>query len=259
MGYETITVTSKFDGQVNEIALGPPPANIVTDRMMSEMASEIARYQREDTAGVKAIVITGQGDHFSYGASVEEHQVDQIKYVLPRFHDLIGRILECPVPTIARIRGRCYGGGLEVALACSMIFADEKAVFAVPEIKLAVFPPVASLLLPFITGQSAASEIVLSGEEFSAADMNWFGVVGRVSEGDLESAVDEFIEKSLLPKSASSLRFTQRVAMRSLATHYRTHIRSVERMYIDDLMATRDANEGIAAFLEKRKPEWKNR
>jgi cyclohexa-1,5-dienecarbonyl-CoA hydratase len=258
MAYETIDVQSRFDGQVVEIALGPPPANIVTRQMMRELAVELPKYGKSETAGVKALVFTGQGDHFSYGASVEEHTNEHIKDMLPRFHELVGAMLECPVPTIAKVRGRCLGGGFEVMLGCGMVVADTGAKFAVPEIKLAVFPPVASLLLPFITNQSAASEIVLSGEEFSAADMHRMGVVGRVADGDLDGAVDEYIERSILPKSASSLRFTNRVAMRSIAAHYRAHIRAVERLYIDDLMATRDANEGIASFLEKRKPKWSN-
>jgi cyclohexa-1,5-dienecarbonyl-CoA hydratase len=258
MGYETISVTTKFDGQMVEIALGPAPANIVTGQLMAELSAELARYGTDETAGVKAIVISGEGKNFSYGASVEEHRTELIKDILPRFHRLIGAILECPVTTIAKVRGLCLGGGFEVAIACSMVFADEEATLGVPEIQLGVFPPVAALLLPFITNQSAASEIVLSGEQFSAADMNWFGVVGRVSEGDLDEAVDEFVEKNLIEKSALSLRFANRVTKRGIIEHYRSNIAAVERLYIDDLMATADANEGIASFLEKRKPEWRN-
>lgn len=256
MAYESIRVTPKHDGRVVEIALGPPPANIVTGKLMGELSAEIARYSTPETAGVKAVVIAGQGEHFSYGASVDEHRAEVIRDVLPRFHELIGSLLACPVPTIARVKGRCLGGGFEVVLGCSMVVAHEDAVFAVPEIKLGVFPPVAGVLLPFITGQAAASEIVLSGDEFGAADMNWFGVVGRVAEGDLEGAVDEYIEKALLPKSASSLRIANTLAKRALTEHYRAHIGAAERLYIDELMATHDANEGIASFLEKRKPEW---
>jgi cyclohexa-1,5-dienecarbonyl-CoA hydratase len=140
-----------------------------------------------------------------------------------------------------------------------MVIADHEARLAVPEIKLGVFPPVAGVLLPVMIGQSAASEIVLSGEEFSAADMNWFGVVGRVAEEDLDGAVDEFIEKNLLPKSASSLRYANRVAMAGIAAHYRAHIPEAEKLYLDGLMSTHDANEGINSFLEKRKAEWTNK
>jgi cyclohexa-1,5-dienecarbonyl-CoA hydratase len=258
MPYDTITVTPRFDGQVTEVALGPPPANIVTGALMEELLAEIVRHGEPGCAGVKAVVIAGQGDHFSYGASVAEHRVEQIRYVLPRFHRLIQALLECPVPTIARVRGRCLGGGFELAMACSIVFADAEAEFALPEIKLGVIPPVASVLLPFIASQSAASEIVLSGETFSAADMNWFGVVGRVAEGDLGEAVDEFVEKNFLAKSASSLRFAGRAVMGPLAAHYRAHIPAAERMYLEELMASADANEGIEAFLEKRKPTWRN-
>jgi len=259
MAYKSIKVETRFDGQVTEIHLGPPPANILTGAAMEELMAEIERHHGADTAGVKAIVIAGEGKHFCYGASVEEHQAEQIRVVLPRFHRMIGALLECPVPTIAKVRGRCLGGGLELAISCSVVFADAEAVFAVPEIKLGVLPPVAGVLLPFLAGQSSASEIVLSGEEYPAADMNWFGVVGRVAEGDLDEAVDEFVEKNLLPKSAASLRMANRVAMHPIVAHYRAHIPTAEKIYLDELMATADANEGIASFLEKRKPEWRNR
>jgi cyclohexa-1,5-dienecarbonyl-CoA hydratase len=258
MAYETITVSEKHDGQVTEITLGPPPANILTAQMMSEISAEIDRHRGADTAAVKAIVIAGEGKHFCFGASVEEHTAEAVKDMLPGFHKFIGEVLGSSVPTIAKVRGRCLGGGFELAIACSMVFAHVDALLAVPEIKLGVFPPVAGVLLPFMIGQSAASEIVLTGEEFSAADMNWFGVVGRVAEEDLDSAVDEFIEKNLLPKSASSLRIANRVAMRGIVEHYRAHIGAVESMYLDELMSTHDANEGIQSFLEKRKAEWKN-
>jgi len=258
MPYETIKVETRFDGRVTEILLGPPPANIVTGALMEELQAEILRHSQPECAGVKAIVLSGQGEHFSYGASVAEHRAEQIRYVLPRFHRLVQALLDCPVPTIARVRGRCLGGGFELAISCSIVFAAADAEFAVPEIKLGVFPPVASVVLPFIATQSAASEIALSGETCSAADMNWFGVVGRVAEGDLVEAVDEFIEKNLLPKSASSLRFATRAVMEPLAGHFRDHIPAAERLYLDGLMASADAVEGIESFLEKRKPTWRD-
>lgn len=258
MTYQTIKVNTIHDGQVTEILLGPPPANILTSQMMSELSAEFERHRGADTAAVKAIVIAGEGKHFSFGASVEEHTAERVKEMLPGFHTLIGKVLDSPVPTIAKVRGRCLGGGFELAIACSLVFADHEALMAVPEIKLGVFPPVAGVLLPFMIGQSAASEIVLTGEEFSAADMNWFGVVGRVAEDDLDGAVEEFIEKNLIAKSASSLRIANRVAMRGIAEHYRAHIGAAEKMYLDELMSTHDANEGINSFLEKRKAEWKN-
>jgi cyclohexa-1,5-dienecarbonyl-CoA hydratase len=258
MAYETINVKTRFDGQVTEIALGPPPANILTSQMMRELSAEVERHRGDDAGSVKAIVVAGEGKHFSFGASVEEHTADRVRYMLPGFHKLIGEFLECPVPTIAKVRGRCLGGAFELVLACSVVIADADAGLGVPEIKLGVLPPVAGVLLPFMVGQSAASEIVLSGEEFSAADMNWFGVVGRVADDDLDGAVDEFIENNLLPKSASSLRYANRLGMSTLAAHYRAHIAAAERLYLDELMSTHDANEGIQSFLEKRKPEWKN-
>jgi len=257
MHYETIRTESRFDGQVTDILLGPGPANIVTARLMEELSDAIEK--SVDTKATKLIVISGDGKHFSYGASVEEHRASAIREVLPRFHRLVGQMMTCPVPTLARVSGLCLGGGFEVALGCSMIFADVTARFGVPEIKLGVIPPVASVLLPGTTGQSAASRMILGGEMVSAHDALRMGIVAEVAEPDtLDATVDAFIEKSILPKSASSLRFANRAARHAIAMFYWKHIERAEVIYLDELMGTADANEGIEAFIEKREPVWKN-
>jgi len=258
MAYETITVTSRHDGQVEWIALGPPPANIISARLIGELSEAIdAGVANAET---KAIVISGTGKHFSYGASVEEHVADRIADVLPRLHALVGKILECPVPTVAAVSGFCLGGGFELAMSCSVLLCDSHAKFGVPEIKLGVFPPVASVLLPWLVGQESATKIVLAGENYDAEAMLKLGLVGGVVEvGELADEVDRSITAHLLDKSASSLRMANRAVRAALAEHYRAHIGAAEKLYLEELMSTLDANEGIRAFLEKRPPEWRNR
>lgn len=257
MSESLLSCTERFDGQVLEVALDDAPANILSARMMAQLR-ELLAAERAVSAR-KALVLTGSGEHFCYGASVPEHQADQVGDMLPAFHALIDELLDHPVPTIARVRGRCLGGGFELALGCSLIFADDSARFAVPEIQLGVFPPVAAVLLPHLAGAALAPRMVLGAATLDAAELDRFGLVaGGVGADDLDAVVDEWIGKRLLPLSASSLRHAHRAVRAATLAHYRARIGEAERLYLDELMGTHDANEGIEAFMNKRAPNWRN-
>lgn len=246
----------KFDGQVTCIKLNTPPANILTAAMMKELAFQLD--QEISHPHKKLIVLSGAGKHFSFGASVEEHTKDKVAHMLPVFHSLIGKIIHSNVPTLAQVSGQCLGGGFELALSCSFIFADGTAKMGVPEIQLGVFPPVAAALLPILSNFSLTSQMILTGEKRNAEELYQTGVVTHHVKEDLEGAVMRFVEEQILPKSASSLRMAHRAARMILAKQYQDSIQELETLYLKDLMATHDAKEGIESFLEKRKPKWKD-
>ena len=251
-----ITTELQHEGQTATICLGPPPGNIVTVALMDELSNALSQI---DGSRLKLIVVTGQGDHFSYGASVEEHQADLVREMLPRFHALVRQMLDLSYPTLAKVRGKCLGGGFEVALSCSMIAAAEAAEFATPEIKLGVLPPAASVLLPCKVGDSVVCETVLTGEAVSARRLHELGVVNIVAgDTELDDAVDAFVRDNILPKSAAAIQTACRVARIGIRDYFSRHIDAVEKLYLEQLMSTHDANEGIAAFLEKRTPQWKD-
>lgn len=257
MSYDLIRVEDRFDGQVSELRLCAPPGNILSARMMDE----ISRYLKvvEQDARKKLIVISGEGQHFSFGASVEEHAPDKVSAMLRGFHHLIGQVIECKVPTLAKVSGLCLGGGFELALACTFIMSDEGAKFAVPEIQLGVFPPAAAALLPSLCGGHFAAQMILTGEKLGARVLQQAGLVAQVVEaGGLEAATAGFIEKQILPRSASSLRFAHRASRMTVAEIYRAAIAKLEKLYLEDLMQTKDAVEGICSFIEKRAPKWTN-
>lgn len=257
MSYATLALRERFDGQVLEVALNAPPANILSSAMMTELRSLLAAERAPSRR--KAMVLRGAGAHFCYGASVAEHTADEVGQMLPVFHALIGELLEHPVPTVAQVSGRCLGGGFELALACTFLCADGSARFAVPEIQLGVFPPVAAVLLPQMAGAALAPRMVLASETLDAVVLGRYGLLAVQAEvGALEAAVDAYLEKNLLPRSASSLRFAHRVTRATVAGHYRTQIGAAEALYLDELVATADANEGITAFIEKRAPRWQD-
>ena len=257
MNYESISVNTSHDGQVVNVDLGPPPGNIVTAQVMTEISAMLDEVASQ--SHVKLIVLSGQGRHFSYGASVEEHQRDLIREVLPRFHGLVEKMLECDVPMLAKVSGLCLGGGFELALACSFIYCDETAQFGVPEITLGVFPPPAAMLLPLKVGDAEAARLVLTGDKVSANEMHRLGAVSHVSRAvALEDDINAFITHHIIPRSAAALRAACKVTRMPGLEYFRGHVADVERLYLEELMATHDANEGIAAFLEKRDPVWKD-
>lgn len=257
MSYKFIKIREKQNNQITEIILNTPPANIVTAKMMDEI-SDCLKTQQE-IADKKLIVFSGDGKNFSFGASVEEHLPEFVNDMLPRFHRFIGEILGCKIPTLAKVSGSCLGGGFELALACTFIFADQKAKLGVPEIQLAVFPPPACVLLPLRCGDAFASQMILTGEIFAASQLLKKGIVNAASEeGNLDADVDKFIGKFILQKSAAALRVACTAARKTTVDQYEQHIKKLEQLYLKDLMSTKDAVEGIKSFVEKRKPKWVN-
>ncbi len=255
MTYKTITINEIHDGQVAELILDAPPANILSSLMMQEIRDFLAADKSNKSR--KLIVIKGSGDSFCFGASVEEHTADQVNDMLPGFHKMCGDIISHPVATLAQVSGFCLGGGFELAIACSLVFADETAKFAVPEIQLGVFPPVAASLLPLLAGGTLANEMLLTGKKFSAAALEGKGLVSNLSTAaGLSADVAAYIERFLLPNSASSLRYAHQAARLTVVNHYNATIGPLEKLYLEELMKTHDANEGIGSFIEKRKPQW---
>ncbi len=253
--FKKIKLDSIHDGQVLNLTLNAPKGNVLDREMMTELIQAIKENGR--TPSLKALVFQGEGDHFSFGASVPEHQKEFVAEMLATFHGLFRTLIAVSKPCIALVHGQCLGGGFELAMFCHWIFASEDAKFGQPEISLAVFPPVASLLLPHTIGQSAADDLVLSGRSLTALEAKQMGLVYSVS-ADPQAELDDFLAKHILPKSAVALQFAARASRYEMYQAFLKNIEALEKMYVQELIETVDANEGIKAFLEKRKPLWKN-
>jgi cyclohexa-1,5-dienecarbonyl-CoA hydratase len=251
-----IRVDFEHEGQVARISLAAPKANILDQAMMSELESAFDRLLgRRD---LKAIVLNGEGPNFSFGASVQEHLPEQISETLARLHALLRRIAEAPAPTIAAVRGQCLGGGLELALTCDLILAEETAQLGCPEIQLGVFPPAASALLPVRIGAGPAAALVLTGASISGATASANGLVARTAgPGQLETVLREWLASDFVPRSPSALRYAALAVRRPLLHALEHDLPVLERLYLHDLMNEPDPAEGIRAFLDKRSPRWR--
>ena len=229
--------------------------NIITAAMVEALSAALDDVAR--SPHVKLVTIAGAGPDFSFGASIPEHAPDRIGAVLPAMHRLIEQMLETPAPTAAIVRGRCLGGGFELALACDLIFAADDAEFGLPEIALGVFPPAAAALLAWRVGGARASRTILTGERRGAVDWHRAGLIEQLaSSSDLETVVNRWFDDHFAPRSAAALRHAAAAVRHELLAHVRRTLPALERLYLDDLMRTHDAAEGIAAFLAKRPPRW---
>ena len=243
------------DGCLLRLRLAAPKANLIDAAMIAAMDSALAEHA--SNPGIACVLLDAEGPHFSFGASVEEHLPGQCAAMLAGLHGLIIRMLEYPAPILAAVRGQCLGGGLEVVCGASQVFAADNAMFGQPEIKLAVFAPAASCLLPERIGQANAEDLLFSGRSIAATEARSMGLVQAVDE-DPEQAAIRWIDKHLAPLSASSLRYAVQAARVQSVERIKTKLAQVEKLYVDELMSTNDALEGLMAFVEKRTANWQN-
>jgi cyclohexa-1,5-dienecarbonyl-CoA hydratase len=235
-----------------------PKGNIITNELVAELRQALQDLSESTT--LRLLMLEGEGADFSFGASVPEHAPGEIDAALPEFHALMLDLLSMPCVTAAVVRGRCLGGGFELALACDFIFAAESATFALPEIALGVFAPVATVLLPKRVGAAAAAGPLLTGQPRTAAEWHRLGLVERTSPAErLHADVQSWFEAGLGRLSAEALRHAVRAFRGPLVAAAGRELPEIERLYLKDVMSTHDAREGIQAFLEKRAPRWRDR
>jgi len=224
--------------------------------MIAALKRELAA--RSGTTGILAALLDAEGPSFSFGASVEEHLAERCAQMLSSLHSLVLDMVEWRAPILVAVRGQCLGGGLEVALAGSLIFAGRDARFGQPEMQLGVFAPAASCLLPPRIGQAAAEDLLFSGRSIGAEDALAIGLVHAIAD-DPEAAALEYFDAHFAKKSAASMACAVAAARGAYAPSLRRRLAEVEELYLEDLMKTHDANEGLAAFLAKRPPDWQHR
>jgi len=243
------------DGALLRLRLARPKANILDAEMIAAVASAFA--QHREPGRIRAALVDHEGPHFSFGASVEEHLPAQCAAMLKGLHALLVAMLEWPRPILFAARGQCLGGGLEFVLAGSRLVVAPDAQFGQPEMKLGVFAPAASALLPFRVNQPAAEDMLLSGRSVGAAEALSLGIAQAIADDPAAAALDYF-DQHLAAKSASSIGFAVRAARAGMLEEAKRRIAAVEKLYLEGLMATHDAVEGLDAFLAKRAASWRH-
>ena len=244
-------------GEWLRLQLDAPPGHILSLAMIRELTAALAEAQADPR--LQWVTIEGTGGEFSYGASIQEHLPGPIREVLPEMHRLMRTLLDLPHPTAAIVEGRCLGGGFELALCCDDIIAADSAIFGLPEIRLAAFPPVAAALLPIRVGASRATRAVITGDMQSADYWHNAGLVSLVaaSSTPIDAARDWF-ERQLAPHSAAALGHAALAARAVWRPAVDRAIADNEGRYLNALLASPDAEEGVRAWMEKRPPRWRH-
>lgn len=251
-------ITFNIDDRVARINFARPPLNIFNSAMLKEIGSALGDCAQHDLVAI--VFASDQSCRaFSAGVAVEEHVEGLVYQMLDAFHNVFRTLEQLAKPTIALVDGAALGGGCELVAACDIVIASDRAKFGQPEIKLGVFPPVAAALLPLVIGERAARELILTGDIIDAIEAGRLRLCNHVVPvAHLEQKLLEVLAK-LRELSGASLEFARRAMDVGRGLSLDATLSELENIYLHELMKSADATEGIRAFMEKRKPVWRNR
>lgn len=249
---ELKTIAVELSGVVARITLNNPPLNVIDVPMMEELSAALADIERR--AGIMAIIFAGGERAFSAGVDISAHESRYVREMLTKFHAVVRAVLASRKLTVASIRRHCLGGGAELALVCDVVYAGEDAIFGFPEIKLAAFPPVAMVALSAVVGQKRAAELVLTGRTLNAKEALEMGLANGIA-ADPETLVMETMTR-VQQFSPAALALAKKAFYAWDAIHFDKGLARAEQIYLDELIKTEDAGEGIRAYTEKRRPRW---
>jgi cyclohexa-1,5-dienecarbonyl-CoA hydratase len=244
-------------GPLARITFTHPPLNVFDFRQMDELADALK--QVEDRREISVVILTGGERAFSAGVDVAVHTPEQVPEMLRKFHGLILSVAKFPKITIAEVYGACLGGGAELAMVCDLCFTAPDAKWGFPEITLGCYPPVACTALPALVGEKRAADLIFTGRTFSGSEAAAWGLANEAcTASELKKAIDRTIEH-LLKLSPAALAHAKKAFYAWDSIHLDKGLARAEKIYLQELMQTEDAKEGIEAWLEKRKPQWKGR
>jgi cyclohexa-1,5-dienecarbonyl-CoA hydratase len=248
-------ISVEVAGTIARITLTNPPVNVIDIPMMEELTHVLG--ELESQPRISAVLFQGKGRAFSAGVDIAAHTPDKVEYMLSKFHTVIRSVLGCKKVTLASVHGLCLGGGAELAMVCDVVYTSDDAEWGFPEIKLGCFPPVACAALAGLIGQKRAAELILTGRSIDGTEAAGIGLATRaVTTSQLESTVQAAMAQ-LIHLSAAALRVAKKASYAWDAMHFDKGLARAEKTYLEDLMKTADAQEGIRAFLEKRPPKWR--
>ena len=251
----TTRLTVDLAPPLARLTLNYPPLNVIDIPMMQELAFALAEVEaRRD---IVTVVLRGDGKAFSAGVNIADHTADKVAGMLSHFHAIFRALVVSKKVTIAAVHGHCLGGGAELAMICDLVYTSENALWGFPEIKLGCYPPVAVTALAALVGQKHAADLILTGRNISGTEAASLGLANRaVAETQLEEVVNEAVAH-LERLSPAALALDKKAIYAWDSMHFDKGLARAEKIYLEELMQTADAREGIASFMEKRGPVWK--
>jgi cyclohexa-1,5-dienecarbonyl-CoA hydratase len=254
MPYAKTRVNVEVAPPIARVLLSNPPLNVIDCEMTERLIPVLSEI--ESRSDISTTVFQGDNRVFSAGVDIKSHLPDRIREMLTGFHAVIRAIVASRKVTIAVVRGTCFGGGAELAAVCDMVYTTDNATWGFPEIKLGCYPPVAAVALPALVGQKRAAELLLTGRQFSGEEAAAIGLATKsTGEEELESVVEKTLTE-IRALSSTALAHAKKAMYNWDAIHFDKGLARAEKIYLDELISTEDAREGIIAFLEKRSPKW---
>ena len=254
--YENIIFEAEKDKAF--LTINRPPVNVLNIATMEEMNDAITSLIGNKE--IKVLVVSSSGEKaFSAGVDVSDHTEDKVEKMLQVFHDIFRNLAKLDQVTVAGLKGLTLGGGCEVAIFCDLIIAADNLKIGQPEIKLAVFPPIALLVLPRLVGLKKASELLLTGKTIDAAEAEKMGLVNKVVPLESFNSELEVFIRPITELSLVGLKYSKKGINLGLETSFIEGLEKIEKLYLEELMTSEDAHEGLKAFMEKREPVWKNK
>ncbi|HIQ30258.1 MAG TPA: enoyl-CoA hydratase/isomerase family protein [Candidatus Caldiarchaeum subterraneum] len=255
-GFKTVKVEQR--GNVAYLTISRPPLNIINLEMINEITQALDGLATKQELNV-LVVRSGLDNIFSAGADVREHLPDTAEELINRFGEMLERLIYFPRPTVCVVDGRCMGGGMELAMACDFIIASERAELGQPEIKVGVYPPIAAALLPRLVGLRQAARIILTGGMLEAWEAYRIGLVNEVAKPEeLEGRLEKLLNQ-LTNNSGAVMLYGKKALLEGLELPLKKALAKASEIYLKELMQTEDAVEGLRAFLDKRRPQWRNK
>jgi cyclohexa-1,5-dienecarbonyl-CoA hydratase len=247
----------RLEPPIARVALNHPPLNIIDIPMMEELAEAVR--DADSRPEISTIVFSGSERAFSSGVDVAAHTPDKVEEMLTKFHAIFRMAVMSRKVLVAAVRGHCLGGGAELAMMCDIVVTSESATWGFPEITLACFPPVATTALAAIVGQKHAADLILTGRKINGREAQSIGLANTaVPDEQVSGAVEEVLTR-LTSLSPAALACTKKAIYAWDSMHFDKGLARAEKIYLDEVMKTEDAHEGIQAFLEKREPTWKGK
>jgi len=248
-----------IEDRVARIALARPPLNILSIPMMREINDALQECARRSDLVAIVFEATREARAFSAGVAVEDHVEETVREMLDSFHSIFRALVRIQKPVVGIVDGAALGGGCELVLACDIVIASERARFGQPEIKLGVFPPIAAILLPRLIGEKKARELILTGDTINAVEALRLGLVNQVAPSEEFQNRTESILNKLRDLSGVAVGMARAALDLGTRSSFESALKQVETLYLEQLMKTEDANEGVQSFMEKRKPVWRNK
>ncbi len=260
MTIETTTrarIVMELTPPVTRLRLHNPPVNVIDIGMMEELAQALS--DLESRSVVAVVILSGSQHAFSAGVDVAAHAPDKVEEMLAKFHEIIRKVVASRKITIAAVHGHCLGGGAELAMVCDLVYTSELATWGFPEIKLGCYPPVAAAALAALVGQKQAADLILTGRSITGKEAAAIGLANAfMPEVDLERMVQETVQH-LVALSPAALSVAKKAIYAWDSIHFDKGLARAEKIYLEELMKTEDAQQGIQAFLQKRQPKWRGK